>query len=298
MDQFLSIGAWVLLGAVVGAAAVAARTRPRRRNSDWRTSTDISGLIQSHFYPTPSGSITIHQRQFPFRVRADLQRAIDGLFSENTTICHFCGVRQEYSHEGTTLAGCLVGSEHNPAVSVPPEFEEIDVGDNEPVRCLTQGLWFLQQGESKYVVLLAPVGQYGQVTGIQFQIATANTSGGTRITQEFFKHLEDSVLKAESYRGKILSLERAEHSYSGRSSGIKVHKLRTVERDQVILPRKTLDLLERNVIQFVRQRPELAKFRQATKKGILFYGPPGTGKTHTLHYLAKALAGHTTLLIT
>ena len=42
----------------------------------------------------------------------------------------------------------------------------------------------------------------------------------------------------------------------------------------------------------------MAKFRQATKKGLLFYGPPGTGKTHTIHYLAKALAGHTTLLIT
>ena len=37
--------------------------------------------------------------------------------------------------------------------------------------------------------------------------------------------------------------------------------------------------------------------RQATKKGILFYGPPGTGKTHTIHYLAGALPGHTTLLI-
>ena len=35
----------------------------------------------------------------------------------------------------------------------------------------------------------------------------------------------------------------------------------------------------------------------ATKKGLLFYGPPGTGKTHTLHYLAGALEGMTTLLI-
>ena len=30
----------------------------------------------------------------------------------------------------------------------------------------------------------------------------------------------------------------------------------------------------------------------------MFYGPPGTGKTHTIHYLAKALEGHTTLLVT
>jgi len=51
------------------------------------------------------------------------------------------------------------------------------------------------------------------------------------------------------------------------------------------------------VIQFVKQREKLSRFRQATKKGLLFYGPPGTGKTHTIHYLARALEGHTTLLI-
>jgi ATP-dependent 26S proteasome regulatory subunit len=128
-------------------------------------------------------------------------------------------------------------------------------------------------------------------------VGTPNSPDGTRISEEFFKMLEDSVLKAESYRGKILSLEQSEHSYSGESAGITVHKLRTVERDQVILPDSTLQLLERNVIQFVQQRQRLSQFQQATKKGILFYGPPGTGKTHTIHYLARALAGHTTLLV-
>ena len=65
----------------------------------------------------------------------------------------------------------------------------------------------------------------------------------------------------------------------------------------MILPKPTVALLERNVIQFVKQREKLSRFRQATKKGLLFYGPPGTGKTHTIHYLARALEGHTTLLI-
>src|SRR5208283_2667828 len=49
--------------------------------------------------------------------------------------------------------------------------------------------------------------------------------------------------------------------------------------------------------QFVKRREQLSRFRQATRKGILFYGPPGTGKTHTVHYLAGSLPGHTTLLI-
>ena len=132
---------------------------------------------------------------------------------------------------------------------------------------------------------------------MQFQIAVVNNNDGAQITQAFFRHLEESVLKAESYRGKILSLEEPEHRYTGSSTGITVHKLRTVEREEVILPKKTLDLLDRNVIHFAQQRSQLAQFQQATKKGLLFYGRPGTGKTHTIHYLVKALKGHTTLLI-
>jgi hypothetical protein len=224
---------------------------------------------------------------------------MDRLFAGDVKVKHFSGLAKDYAREGISLSDCIVPDYHNnPVLSVPPQYEELDIGDNQPIRCLKNGLWFLERGTTKYVVLLSGSGHYGQITGIQFEIATVNNADGTRIAQEFFRHLEESVLKAESYRGKILSLEMAEHSYSGESSGIQVHQLRTVDKEQVILPPATLELLERNVIGFVRNRPRLAQYRQSTKKGILFYGPPGTGKTHTIHYLAKALSGHTTLLVT
>ena len=257
----------------------------------------MSRLLHRHFQPVAIADITISERQFPYRVRADLQRAIDRLFGEATRVVHFCGVRKEFSPDGVTLSGCIVETQHYPTVSVPPEYEDIDIGEEQPVRVLKNGLWLLEKSGVCFAVLLTPAGHYGRVTGIQFDVAAPNSADGTRITQEFFRHLEESVLKAESYRGKVLSLEQEEHSYSGQSSGIRVHRLRTVERDQVILPESTLTLLDRNVIQFVRQRQQLSRFQQATKKGILFYGPPGTGKTHTIYYLARALQGHTTLLI-
>src|SRR5262249_20194750 len=83
-----------------------------------------------------------------------------------------------------------------------------------------------------------------------------------------------------------------------KASVVKVHKLRSVGRDEVILPEKTLQLLERNVHEFIRHRPQLQGLGLTVKKGLLFYGPPGTGKTHTIHYLASQLPDHTTLLIT
>lgn len=261
----------------------------------WPQDTPLHPLIEAHFRPASSASLTISERKFPFRVRADLQLGIDGLFRENTTVCHFCGVSKAYSNEGMGFSALLL-KDNWVAVSVPPQFEDVDIGGDQPVKCLKNGLWLLQEGGVKFAVLLSPSEKFGQLTGIKFEIAVINSPEGTRVTRKFFKHLEQSVLKAESYRGKILSLE-LKNSYSGESSGITVHKLRKVAREQVILPRKTLELLERNVINFVQQRPGLRAVGQPTKKGLLFYGSPGTGKTHTIHYLADALIGHTTLLI-
>lgn len=43
---------------------------------------------------------------------------------------------------------CLVASQHDPALSVRPEYEEVEAGDYEPVRCLKNGLWLLQESEN------------------------------------------------------------------------------------------------------------------------------------------------------
>ena len=255
----------------------------------------IARMLREHFAPGSTDDITITEREFPFRIRADLQRAIDSLFVATSKVLHFCGVKQHFSHEGIDFSDLIAPNPHQPAVSVPPQYDELDIGEEQPVRCLQNGLWFLEEGAQKFAVLLAPPGRHF-ATGIKFQIATINDKEGTRISQAFFKHLEDSVLRSESYRGKILSLEMKDR-YSGQTSGLLVHRLRDVSREDVILPRKTLALLDRNVIDFTRHRSKLAKYGLSTKKGILFYGPPGTGKTHTIHYLARALEGHTTFLI-
>ena len=124
-----------------------------------------------------------------------------------------------------------------------------------------------------------------------------NDAGGCRIAQELFLRLEEAVKKAESYRGKVLSLDNSD-SYGGEGTGIKVHQIEPVKRENVILPAETLALVERNVLQFAAQRRRLFELHQSTKKGLLFHGPPGNGKTYTIRYLIGALKDHTTLLIT
>lgn len=90
-----SVAGWMLLGMILGAGAALAIAFRGNRGATRSDRTSVAGLIQSHFHPTPLSEITISERRFPFRVRADLQRAIDRLFGAGTDIAHFCGVRKE-----------------------------------------------------------------------------------------------------------------------------------------------------------------------------------------------------------
>lgn len=259
----------------------------------------VPKLIERHFAPRSVQELTLTKRSWPHRVRVDLQRAIDRIL-HGMQVDHFSGVRKQFDHMGVELQDLMTYNEHDNATSVPAMFEEVDIGEEAPARCLQLGLWLVRLGAGRdipAIILMAPKEQYGQVGAMKFEIGVPAEDEALRETEKFFRELERAVEESRSYRGKVLSLEEPEH-YRGQSRGILVHRLRTVARDQVILPRRTLDLLDRNVISFVRQRQRLSQLGMQVKKGLLFYGPPGTGKTHTLHYLAGALPGHTTLLVT
>ncbi len=253
-------------------------------------------LLEKHFSPTPLDDITITERQFPARVRADLQRAIDSQVSRQAKLLHFCGVRKQFQHQGMNFSELIIRDHREPAISVPPQYEEIDIGEEETVKCLKDGLWLLERNGQKFALFLEPPTQIGRAQGLRIQLATVNNEAGTEISDTFFKQLETAIFESTCYRGKTISLQEHKH-YSGVSTAICVHKMKTVEREQVILPAKTLELLERNVIKFVAQRGRLYELGISTKKGLLFYGPPGTGKTHTIQFLSNELESHTTLLI-
>ena len=299
MTYFICVFAGLVLGVIASgfirsrSFAWSSSSAPSRIGS----SQPVAALLRKHFQPTPISELTITERQFPFRMRADLQRTVDKFFGEEVDVKHFFGIRNEYSHCAPTLTDCVLESMGNPTFSIPPEYEELDVGDEQPLQVLKNGLWLLEADGLRIAVLLSPCGMYGQVSGMQFQVGVPKSVAGTKITQKFFQLLEDAVARGDTYRGKILSLEQSEMNYTGESTGVTVHQLRQVHRDDVILPADTLNLLERNVIEFARNRKRLSELGMSKKKGILFYGPPGTGKTHTIHHLAGSLDGHTTILI-
>ena len=260
-----------------------------------RARNPVRSLLERHFGGVPAHTLITAGRTFPVTTRVDLQLALEQQFQERYP-ARPVGIHAEFSHETLSIAH-LASNGHYPILIGPLQHDEIDIGEAAAARCLRRGLWLARSGETAFAVLLAPAERYGQSQGVRVEVAVPPGDTAAAVSRAFLEELETLINRTASYRGKVLSLEAGE-GYSGTSGSVRVHRLHTVTREEVILPEKTLRLLERNVHGFMRQRDGLHRLGLALKKGLLFYGPPGTGKTHTIHYLASQLADHTTLLIT
>jgi hypothetical protein len=233
-------------------------------------------------------------RTYPQRQQADLQRALDDLFERRIPET-FVGIRQQYSHEVVDYAKLLERG-HGTVEIAPAQFEDVDIGGGETVRCLKNGLWLLREGETPFVVVLTPRHDYGGGNHLVVEVAVPPGEAGAAVTARIFEALERRLSSGSCYRGRTLSLE-AGYQWTGHAARIRVHELDPVAREDVILPDATLQALERNVLRFAEQREALRALGLSTQKGLLFHGPPGTGKTHCIRYLSGRLPGHTTLLI-
>lgn len=256
--------------------------------------TMMMNVLANHFGKVALSELITASRQFPITARVDLQRALDNILAEKYEAKPF-GAHRTYGFAALGFSDCMTDGS-DPVLIGPLQYDEVDIGDEFPARCMKQVLWTCRDGKTLFSVILAMPERHSD-DRITLTIAVPPGEAGLALSRKFLQELEQSVNGSSSFRGKVISLEQASR-YSGMSGSVRVHKLRQVAREDVILPTKTLQLLERNVTEFIQCRAKLRQLGMPVKKGLLFYGPPGTGKTHTIHYLASQLPDHTTLLIT
>jgi hypothetical protein len=253
----------------------------------------LQATLRQHFEGVDLSQIVTAARNFPVTSRVDVDRAVTQFQWPGAKLL---GVHSPMNHETPTLAHLFTPGPL-PVDLGPLQYDDEDVGDPEPARCLKNGLWLARNGNLPFAVFLGPSIRYGQIGGVHVEVGVPAGEAGAALSADFFRDLESRVAAGKTYRGRVISLESYQ-DYSGRGGSVKVHRLHRVEREDVILPAQTLALLDHNVAQFVAARDRIRALRFSTKKGLLFYGPPGTGKTHTIHYLAGQLPDHTTLLVT
>ncbi len=252
--------------------------------------------LTRHFAPLPLNEVQATSRNYPLRQQADLQLSLDQLFGERKVPDNFIGAQHHGRHETANFTR-LVTRDRGAVEIGPAQYEEIDIGRDESVRCLRNGVWLLREHDLPFAVVLSFEADYQGGGSFSIDVAAPPGELGASLCARIFDTLEKQLSQASCYRGRVLSLEQT-HQWAGGSQRIRVHELEPVRREDVILADPTLRAIERNVLQFALQRDALRRMGLSTQKGLLFHGPPGTGKTHCIRYLSAQLATHTTLLVT
>ncbi|HKF68446.1 MAG TPA: ATP-binding protein [Vicinamibacterales bacterium] len=258
--------------------------------------TPLRRILSGHFGRVSFETIATAAREFPITSRVEIQTALEEMFRARAD-SRLIGLFSPNGHHETPTLAQVFGSGFFSMDVGPLQHDEVDIGEHLPVRCLRNGLWLSSQDGFPFALLVTRATQFGQARGVYVEIAVPSGDRGLVWSQELFSDLERRIGAGRTYRGRIISLEQYPNQ-SGSGGAVKVHRLARVERDNVILPARTLALLDANVAGFVAARDRIKALRFSGRKGLLFYGPPGTGKTHTIHYLASQLPEHTTFLIT
>jgi len=251
-------------------------------------------VIGEHFGESVLADLITSRRQFAAQLLPDLQTAlISEVFQFQAAVY---GIHQEHQFLALDISRLLAGGTRSAEVA-PLQFQDIDVGEDEPFAGLNNGLWLFRVHEQPIAVLLSKWTDPGSKAQKFVQIEIAHLEASSEFKRQLLWRLAQAGETSKLYRGKTLSFESGS-DYSGMRSDMLVHRLPPLSKDEVILDERTLRRVDRHVFEFDAHREDLRRFGQSTRKGILLYGPPGTGKTHLVRYISSNLPNHTTLLLT
>jgi len=245
-------------------------------------------VLRDHFGSDPTHLPTVRET-FEKADHPNLHLAVTNLLSREGWQSNLYGFVPPNEHMGvkfSTLLGEHYGRE---AKEGPVEYTNIPLHDDSVLACVQAGLYLIHHGDSLLALLVrGPMG-WNQ-SGVEVEVMATDPAA----SESFLAELRATMRAHNVYRSHVISLARDEH----RVLNVQFHRLPAVDRDGIILPQGVLQRIERQTINFARQREKLKAVGRHIKRGLLLYGPPGTGKTLTAMYLAHQMPERTVILLT
>ena len=120
----------------------------------------VCNLIKEHFGTLAPHELVSSTRVLPATARLDLQTALAETLSGRLEPRKHLGVHRQYAHETLTFSELLVDADHAPMVA-PLQYDEIDIGETMPVRCLKNAVWLGNHHGLPFALLLTRTKRYG-----------------------------------------------------------------------------------------------------------------------------------------
>jgi hypothetical protein len=244
--------------------------------------------LEGHLGARPSALPVVAATWAPHE-QADVQLALERWLEDRQLPSEVLGTPHP-ARRHSTLAELLAMARHDRGFIVgPPDWVHVPVSPDDTHPCVSFGL-YLVGGETPSALLLrGPDPQSGQ-EAVQLEVLAPDPDAAGELVAE----LRRLAVELSPVRGQIVTLAPPD-----RPGGSPIAFLRRpqLSRDRLVLPERTLEAVERQVIDVAALRDRLRASGQHLKRGLLLYGPPGTGKTHTVRYLLGRLDGTTAVVL-
>ncbi len=156
----------------------------------------------------------------------------------------------------------------------PVELANLPVGPHETLPCVQFGLFLIDDGASRFAVLVRGPSPHGDSRDVTLEVLAADQDRGRR----FLVEVRDLAVELNVFRRQVVSFGESPMGHYG-VGPLKFYERPNVGRGDLLLADGVLESIERQVVEVARHRERLRASEQHVKRGLLLHGPPGTGKT-------------------
>ena len=149
-----------------------------------------------HFAGLSHDEIVTTSRQFPGHMRVDVQVALEELFSASPI--RFFGLYEQHRYETLTFASLSKDGQHAITISAA-QYQDVDIGEGDPIKCLNNGLWLNRNGDLRYAVVLSFHREHGQEAGTCVEIAVPAGEEAGAFVQLCFAELESAMNAGQDF---------------------------------------------------------------------------------------------------